>query len=75
MSWEREIGQQFPQLGLPVRGKRLVYLDSGATSLKPLCVVEAIKKSLLLETANVHRGAHFLSDHAKENFEAVGEKV
>ena len=75
MSWEREIGQQFPQLGLPVRGKRLVYLDSGATSLKPLCVVEAIKKSLLLETANVHRGAHFLSDQATENFEAVREKV
>jgi cysteine desulfurase/selenocysteine lyase len=50
-------------------------LDSGATTLKPMPVIDAVTRSLSTETANVHRGAHLLSDEATEKFEDVREKV
>lgn len=75
MSLKLDVREQFPQLKRPVRGGRLVYLDSAATTLKPLSVVEAVRAHLANEAANVHRGAHFLSDEATERFEAVREKA
>lgn len=73
--WEREIGKMFPQLARQVRGKRLVYLDSAATSLKPLPVIEAVARHMREQTSNVHRGAHFISDEATAMFEGVREKA
>ena len=66
---------QFPQLHREIRGHRLVYLDSGATTLKPSSVNAAVSMYLGAGTANVHRGAHLLSDEATEKFEATREKV
>lgn len=75
MSWESEVRAQFPQLKRTVNGKRLVYLDSGATTLKPLPVIEAVRDHLALGAANVHRGAHALSDEATGKYEAARETV
>ena len=75
VSLDQEIRSLFPQLDRQVRGQRLVYLDSGATTLKPLSVIEAVRKNMSTETANVHRGAHLLSDEATEKYENVRERV
>ena len=60
----------FPLLTQKVRGRPLVYLDSAATTLKPWPVIENVGHFLTYQTANVHRGAHFLSDQATVAFEA-----
>src|SRR6185437_1803462 len=75
MSLDREVLDLFPQLKREVHGQRLVYLDSAATSLKPRAVIEAVTRHLTSESANVHRGAHLLSDEATEKFEQVREQV
>lgn len=72
---DKELFELFPQLKRQVRGQGLVYLDSAATSLKPRPVIEAITKHLSTDVANVHRGAHALSDEATSAFEDVREKV
>ncbi|BAM79720.1 cysteine desulfurase for iron-sulfur cluster formation sufS [Cyanidioschyzon merolae strain 10D] len=56
-------------------GKQLVYLDSAATSQKPLQVIEALSHFYRYENANVHRGAHRLSQQATEAFESARAKV
>lgn len=66
---------QFPQLQREIRGRRLVYLDSGATTLKPASVNAAVAMYMGAGAANVHRGAHLLSDEATEKFEATREKA
>ena len=66
----------FPILGRTVReGKRLVYLDSGATSQRPRQVLDA--ERAFLETANaaVHRGAHQLSEEATDAYEAARRRI
>lgn len=65
----------FPLLTARVRGKHLVYLDSAATTLKPWSVIEKVGHFLTYQTANVHRGAHFLSDQATAEFEASRKKI
>ena len=65
----------FPALKQKVNGQDLVYLDSAATTLKPQAVVDRITKFYSLETANVHRGAHYLSDAATNEFEKAREAV
>ncbi len=75
MSLEREMSELFPQLKRQVRGQDLVYLDSAATSLKPHPVIAAVEKHLSMGAANVHRGAHALSDEATAAFESAREKV
>lgn len=52
-----------------INGKPLVYLDSAATTLKPKSVVQRIADFNEFEASNVHRGAHFLSQQATQNFE------
>ncbi|TQM84258.1 cysteine desulfurase/selenocysteine lyase [Saccharothrix saharensis] len=66
----------FPILGRTVReGKRLVYLDSGATSQRPRQVLDA--ERAFLETANaaVHRGAHQLAEEATDAYEGARQKI
>jgi cysteine desulfurase/selenocysteine lyase len=75
MTLDQEIRGQFPQLQESVDGRRLVYLDSAATALKPLAVIETSTRVLARETANVHRGAYRVSDTATGHYEAVREKL
>lgn len=65
----------FPALTQKIRGKSLIYLDSAASALKPWPVIERISHFYTYETANVHRGAHYLADEATKNFEGAREKV
>lgn len=69
------IREQFPALQQKVRGADLIYFDSAATSLKPKSVIDAIQHFYAYETANVHRGAHYLSDRATQKYEATRDKV
>lgn len=70
-----EIRADFPILARTVYGKPLVYLDNGATTQKPRCVVDAITDEYYSVNANVHRGVHFLSQQATELHEASRETV
>ena len=69
------IREDFPILSRDVYGKPLVYLDNGATTQKPRCVVDAIVNEYYSVNANVHRGVHFLSQQATELHEAARETV
>lgn len=70
-----KIREDFPILSRQVYGKPLVYLDNGATTQKPRCVVEAMTEEYYSVNANVHRGVHFLSQKATELHEASRETV
>ncbi|WP_166998971.1 SufS family cysteine desulfurase [Paramicrobacterium fandaimingii] len=69
------IRSDFPELSTQVNGKPLVYLDSGATSLKPTNVLDAERSFAENYTAAVHRGAHTLAAEATELFEQARERV
>ena len=70
-----KIREDFPILSRTVYGKPLVYLDNGATTQKPRCVVESITDEYYSLNANVHRGVHFLSQQATNLHEASRETV
>lgn len=70
-----KIRKDFPILEREVYGKPLVYLDNGATTQKPRCVVDAMVNEYYSVNANVHRGVHFLSMQATELHEASRETV
>ncbi|MEM2016900.1 MAG: cysteine desulfurase [Nitrososphaerota archaeon] len=70
-----EIRKDFPILERKIRGKSLVYLDSAASSLKPIQVVEAIREFYLIEYSNIHRGVHYLSQSATSRYEESREKI
>jgi cysteine desulfurase/selenocysteine lyase len=65
----------FPILSREVNGKPLIYLDNGASAQKPRAVIEAVTRTYSMEYANVHRGLHYLSNLATENYEAVRGKI
>jgi cysteine desulfurase/selenocysteine lyase len=68
----RTIAKDFPILNRTVRdGKRLVYLDSGATSQKPNVVIDAESDFYRLHNAAVHRGAHQLAEEATDAYEGA----
>ena len=69
------IRRDFPILSREVYGKPLVYLDNGASAQKPNAVIDAVSKAYSEEYANVHRGLHYLSNTATDNYEAAREKV
>ena len=70
------IAQDFPILSRKIRdGKRLVYLDSGATSQKPNFVIDAESDFYRLHNAAVHRGAHQLAEEATDAYEGAREIV
>ena len=56
----QEIRKHFPILDQEVNGHPLVYLDSAATSQKPIQVIEALERLLWNDNSNVHRGVHTL---------------
>ncbi|MCX6125520.1 MAG: SufS family cysteine desulfurase [Proteobacteria bacterium] len=62
---------EFPVLKRLIHGKKLVYLDSAATTLKPARVIEAVTRYYREGTANIHRGVHFLSEEATSLYETV----
>ena len=70
-----EFRKEFPILSKKVNSKPLVYLDNGASSQKPVSVIDTVKNCYENEYSNVHRGLHFLSNLATEKFEAVRDKV
>lgn len=71
----KELRQLFPILDQQVNGKPLVYLDSAATSQKPLPVIEAIDNYYRQYNSNVHRGVHTLGTKATDAYEGAREKV
>ena len=70
-----KIRADFPILKQKVHGKPLVYLDNAATSQKPRAVIEAIVRYYETTNANIHRGVHFLSEHATEEHDAARHTV
>jgi cysteine desulfurase / selenocysteine lyase len=66
-----KIRADFPILSRQVNGKPLVYLDNDASAQKPRVVIDAMTHAYEAEYANVHRGLHFLSNLATENYESV----
>jgi len=72
MSFDVEkVRADFPILSRQVNGRPLVYLDNGASAQKPRVVIDAVTRAYEAEYANVHRGLHFLSNLATENYERV----
>lgn len=67
------VRRDFPILEQAVHGRPLVYLDNGATSQKPLCVIDALKDYYCRDNANVHRGVHTLSERATRAYEQARE--
>ena len=71
-----KIRKDFPILSRNIYDKYpLVYLDNGATTQKPLCVLDAMREEYLNVNANVHRGVHYLSQQATDLHEAARERV
>ena len=71
----KEIKSYFPILNQEVNGHPLVYLDSAATSQKPIQVIEAVSNYYNLDNSNVHRGVHTLGNRATDSYEGAREKV
>ncbi len=70
------IRNDFPIFSKPTaRGKRLAYLDSAATSQKPLCVIEALDAYYREYNANIHRGVYGIAERATEAFESARARV
>jgi cysteine desulfurase/selenocysteine lyase len=69
------VRKDFPILERTINGRPLVYLDSGASSQRPLPVLRAVEDYETHSHANVHRGVHALSQAATEAFEGARERV
>jgi len=65
----------FPILQQKARGHKLVYLDNAATSQKPKAVIDAIVRYYERDNANIHRGVHYLSERATEEYETARKVV
>lgn len=74
IEWDK-IRAQFPVLHQQVHGKPLVYLDNGASSQMPQSVIDRINNYHSKEHANIHRGVHYLSQTATDEYERTREKV
>lgn len=71
----RAIREQFPILDQEINGHPLVYLDSSATSQKPISVIEAVDNYYRKVNSNVHRGVHTLGSRATDLYEGAREKT
>lgn len=69
------IRRDFPILSTQVGGKPLVYLDNAATGQRPSVVIEAVRRSMAEQNANIHRGVHYLSERATVAYDAVREEA
>ncbi len=70
-----KIRGDFPTLDQIVKGRPLVYLDSAATTHKPVQVIEKIERYYRLQNSNIHRGVHYLSQLATEEYENARVKI
>ena len=70
-----KIRADFPILNQTIHGKPLVYFDNGATAQKPIRVLDALDKMHRELNANIHRGAHFLSEQSTEKYEDAREVI
>lgn len=70
-----KIRKDFPILSIKVNGKDLVYFDNGATTQKPLPVMNAVRNYNEKLNGNPHRGAHYLGVTSTEAYEQAREKV
>src|SRR5581483_3658297 len=70
-AWRRA----FPALDFPVHGRRLAYLDSASTSLKPQAVIDAVVHVFTHQAGNVHRGVHAMSEAATEAFDLARDEI
>ncbi len=71
----KSFAADFPILARPVHGRRLVYLDNAATTHKPEAVIEAERRFYRESNANIHRGVHWLSQHATDLHERARDRV
>jgi cysteine desulfurase/selenocysteine lyase len=71
----KEIVKDFPIFERPIHGKRLVYLDSAATSQKPKAVIDAISHYYSWSNANIHRGIYTLAEEATRLYEQTRDAV
>ena len=69
LNMNTSVAADFPLLAQKVYGEPLTYLDSAATTQKPLAVIEALEHYYRLDNSNVHRGAHAIADRATRAFE------
>ncbi len=69
LNMRNDIRKDFPILQQKINGKRLVYLDSAATSQKPQCVIDAMTRYYEHDNANIHRAVHELGQRATEAYE------
>ena len=72
---QARICSDFPILDRSINGRRLVFLDSAASSQKPAPVLDAVMHAYRNIYANVHRGAYLLSQEATEAYEEARRKV
>ena len=66
-----KIREDFPMLKKTMHGKPLIYLDNGATTLKPQCVIDSVCDYLTNYSGNAHRGDYDLSHEVDTKFEYV----
>lgn len=70
-----DVREDFPILAREWDGRRLVYLDSGATSQKPQVVIDAVAEHLAKHNANVHRGVYALAEEADAAYEGARKRI
>lgn len=71
----RAIREQFPALSQKIYNNNLIYFDNGATSQKPAMVLDAINQYYSKDNANIHRGVHFMSQHATTEYETARKTI
>lgn len=69
------VRSDFPILSRQVGGKPLVYLDNGATTQKPRAVIDKIARFFQFENSNIHRGVHYLSMDATDQYDRARERL
>ena len=69
------IRQEFPQLSRKIKGKKIVYLDSTATSLKPQVVIDKENEYYTKYSANIFRGIYTTSEEATYEYEEARKKI
>ena len=70
-----KVRADIPQLGIKIREKGLIYLDNGATTLKPSVVIDRVSQYYREENSNVHRGAHWLAETGTGFYERARQTV
>ncbi|MDG1841898.1 MAG: cysteine desulfurase [Crocinitomicaceae bacterium] len=70
-----KIRAEFPILKREINGKKLIYFDNGATTQKPRLVLDAINEFYTNKNANIHRGVHYLSQLATNEYEGARKNV